>query len=204
MNPEDPDNQVLRLIATGPTEHMSNHAETTLANNERIANGRTYEIRFRARWIAGCPQLHTRFYFNRCPYVTQIVVPTWVGTPGRINSCYQGNMGPTFCDLTHSPAVPSSGESVTVSVQADDPDGLDALTLWYRKDETAWQSSSMSLDGEGRYQGQIPGYSTNTIVQFYIEGQDELGAISTCPSMGSNSYAPIPSPRSVPQAHRRS
>src|SRR5439155_4485125 len=50
VDPEDPANHVLRLIATGPTEHMHNHAETTLANGASVVNGREYKVSFRAKW----------------------------------------------------------------------------------------------------------------------------------------------------------
>ena len=52
VDADDPTNQVLRLVATGPTEHMHNHAETTLAAGRTIQNGREYEISFRANGSA--------------------------------------------------------------------------------------------------------------------------------------------------------
>src|SRR5438477_9567103 len=56
VDPEDPANHVLRLIATGPTEHMHNHAETTLASGASVVNGREYKVSFRAKWRAGSNQ----------------------------------------------------------------------------------------------------------------------------------------------------
>jgi len=64
-DPNNPGNHVLRLVATGPTEHMHNHAETTLAGGASIVNGREYEISFRAKWVGGNNALLTRLYFNR-------------------------------------------------------------------------------------------------------------------------------------------
>ena len=81
-DPDNPNNRVLHLKATGPTEHMHNHAETTLAQNRSIANGREYEISFRAKWISGSNQLNTRLYFNRLARTTLIDVPVRHGTPG--------------------------------------------------------------------------------------------------------------------------
>ena len=42
LDPDNPSNHVLRLIATGTTGHMHNHAETTLAGGRSIVNGRDY------------------------------------------------------------------------------------------------------------------------------------------------------------------
>src|SRR5690606_37617042 len=110
VDPDDPSNQVLRFVATGPTEHMHNHAETTLKNGASfvsIANGREYRISFRAKWIAGSNQLHTRLYFNRLAEVTLIEQTELNGTPGRENSRRESNIGPTYSGMLHSPAVPA-------------------------------------------------------------------------------------------------
>ena len=52
VDPDNPGNHVLRLLATGPTEHMHNHAETTLANGAQIVPGKMYEVRFCANGSA--------------------------------------------------------------------------------------------------------------------------------------------------------
>ena len=41
VDPDNPGNHVLRLVATGPTEHMHNHVETTLAGGRTIVTGQT-------------------------------------------------------------------------------------------------------------------------------------------------------------------
>lgn len=82
-DPDNAANHVLNLVATGSTEHMHNHVETTLANNRAVVNGRQYEVSFRARWVSGANSLHTRLYFNRvakttgwpCPHRTEPRVP---------------------------------------------------------------------------------------------------------------------------------
>jgi len=156
-DPNDPGNPVLHLVATGPTEHMHNHAETTLANGAQVSNGREVEVRFRAKWITGSPLLHTRLFFNRLARTTVLPTPLRSGTPGRRNSCYQPNIGPTLTELQHTPAVPIPGEPVTVSVKASDPDGIVRVTLRYRPDNGSWQSTDMSRSGD-RVVGRIPGH----------------------------------------------
>ena len=78
-DPDDPENQVLRLVATGPTEHMHNHAETTLKYGDEYVRHQyirtDYEISFRARWVSGSNQLNSRLYFNRLPRTTLLDRP---------------------------------------------------------------------------------------------------------------------------------
>ncbi|RIK76533.1 MAG: hypothetical protein DCC68_19155 [Planctomycetota bacterium] len=191
VDPTNPNNQVLRLDAGGSTEHMSNHAETTLKNGAAFVDiqaGAQYQISFRAKWLSGSPQLNTRLYFNRAVRTTILEQPENSGTPGAPNSRAAVNIGPTYRAFRHSPAVPAPLESVTVSALADDPEGVASMTLWYAISGGAWQSTAMALAG-GKWTGTIPGQAASTVVQFYVEGQDSLGAASTFPADGRNARA---------------
>ena len=194
-DPEDPTNQVLQLLATGPTEHMHNHAETTFADGAPIVTGGQYEISFRAKWVSGSNQLNTRLYFNKLPQTTLVDVPMQHGTPGRANSQLADNIGPTYADFGHLPLVPSPEESVTVFAQADDPDGVAAMTLWYSVDGSALFSAPMIRMPDGRYRGTVPGQDAGATVQFYVEGEDALGAASTFPAAGPAVAGALPSGR---------
>lgn len=187
-DPLEPGNPVLRLVATGPTEHMHNHAETTLAGGRSIQNGRQYEIRFRARWVAGSPLLHTRLFFNRLPRTTILPVPEQTGTPGRPNSRREPNIGPTCSALHHEPAVPLARERVRVTVRVQDPDGIRSVTLWYRQDGTSWRSVPME-EAPDEYVASVPPYNSGTLIQFYVEAVDTLGKKSWCPPDGPASFA---------------
>ena len=79
VDPTDPNNHVLSLVATGVTEHMHNHAETTLADGANIISGQEYRISFRAKWISGSNQLNTRLYLNPPP--TAIIVTAAHSSP---------------------------------------------------------------------------------------------------------------------------
>lgn len=191
-DPDDPTNKVLRLVADGETDHMSNHAETTLKFGNsfvQIANNREYQISFRARWVAGSPQLNTRLYFNRLPRTTNIDRPDAAGTPGAPNSRLEANIGPTFSHFIHGPVVPAANAPVTVSAAADDPQGVASMTLWYAVGDGAWTSGPMTLGTDGKYRAQIPGQSAGRIVQFYVEAVDNAGATSTFPAAGRDSRA---------------
>jgi hypothetical protein len=189
VDPDDPGNFVLRFVATGTTGHMHNHAETTLAGGSSVVNGRGYEVSFRAKWIAGSNQLNSRLYFNRVARTTLIDTPEMNGTCGRQNSRYEINTGPTFSGLSHDPSVPFAGEPVTVSVAADDPDGVADMTLMWRIDGKSWGGLPMIAGADGIYRAQLPGLSTSTVVQFYVQATDGLGEVSLFPPQGADSRA---------------
>jgi len=184
-DPDDPSNTVLRLVATGPTEHMHNHAETTLS---RTISDKPYRVSFRARWLSGSNQLHTRLYFNRMPRTTLLTRPELAGTPGAPSSTLVDDLGPTFDDLRQDVAVPAAGEPVEISTLAEDPDGVARVTLWSAVDGGAWTSAEM-VESDGRWSASLDGQSAGSVVQFYLEATDGLGQTSTFPAAGADSRA---------------
>jgi len=189
VDPNDPTDHVLHIKAKGRTETRHNHIETTFVGNRAIVDGREYEISFKAKWIGGSSQLNTRLYFIRLAHNELLEVPVLNGTPGALNSRYEANIGPTFSGFGHSPVVPNSGDPVTVSLIAEDPDGVDSCVLWWRLDGASWNSESMSHQGSGLYTAAIPGQSGSTVVQFYVWARDGLMTASTCPKAGEDSRA---------------
>lgn len=186
-DPDNPGNPVLRLVATGPTEHMHNQVETTLLSS--VVNGQNYEISFRARWVRGSNQLYSRLYFSRLPMVNLIARPSRVGTPSAPNSRTETNIGPSITDTIHSPAVPDVNEPVIISSRVNDPDAVSSVELYYSVGETAFQSVPMGPNTDGLYQASIPGQAAATIVQFYVEATDSMGATATFPAAGPESRA---------------
>ena len=188
-DPENAQNHVLRLEATGPTDHMHNHLETTLAAGRSIVNGRTYEISFRAKWMSGSNQLNTRLYFNRLAKTTLIEKPRLNGTPGAQNSCFDPNPGPVFSAMTHAPAVPEDFQPVSVSVAVSDPQGVASAVVYWRLDGQAWNAAAMVLQDSGVYAGVIPPQAAASVVQFYIQATDQQGAATMYPPAGPESRA---------------
>ncbi len=180
-DPDDPSNPVLRLVATGPTGHMHNHAELTLA---RPIGNREYEISFRARWVSGSNQLHTRLYFNRMARTTLIEQPELSGTPGSANSVATDNLGPTFDAFEQSSAVPPPYVPIEVSALVDDPDGVVSVTMWSSVDGGAFSDQPMAPIGGGRWQATLAGRAAGSVVQVYLEAEDTLGARATFPAAG--------------------
>jgi hypothetical protein len=167
---------------------MHNHAETTLTNNVAIQNGNTYRISFRAKMLAGCNKLNTRLYFNRVARTTTLQRPDLGGTPGRRNSAFAENLGPTFSGLRHFPLVPAANQPVEVMVRVDDPDGVSRAELWWAVSGTTWTNVPMQPSG-GQFSAGIPGQSQARVVQFYVEATDNRGAKSAYPAAGRESRA---------------
>lgn len=191
-DPDNASNHVLYLHATGATEHMHNHVETTLANGRSVTNGRIYQISFRARWISGCNKLNTRLYFNRLARTALLPRTTVLGTPGAANSMATPNIGPGFSYFTHSPAVPEPGEAVTVTARASDPDGLGSLKLFYSPAGGAYVSVPMVGTGDGStFTARIPGFSSASVVRFYVAATDAAAvpATSFFPAEGPLAHA---------------
>ena len=154
-----------------------------------MVNGWNYEISYRAKWISGSNQVNTELFHGRVAKTTLIDVPANTGTPGAQNSQYVDNTGPTYKAFQHGPVVPNSGDSITVSTYISDPNGVASATLNYRPDGGSWTSVAMTLGSDGKYIGSIPGQAAGTIVQFYVESMDTLGATSEFPTLGENSRA---------------
>lgn len=189
VDPDNEQNHVLHVVATSATEHMSNHIETTFGGGGKVDPTKTYRISFRARWLAGSPQLHSRLYFNRLAGLHILPQPSRMGTPGQPNSTRVVNAGPTYSGLAHSPVVPAAGQPVEVTVKASDVDGLQQLRLFYAQDGQAFQSVPMQAASGGLYRGTIPGFAASRVVQFYVEGTDAKGAVSQYPEGGPSSRA---------------
>ena len=189
--PGNPGNQALHLIATGPHDTRHNHLETTLRNNTAISAGQTYEVSFRARWLAGSNLLNSRCYYQRLAHTTSLNRPENCGTPGAANSRREVNIGPTFSRLRHDPPVPPPNTPIEIRADFADPDGLASFVLKARYDEGPMSSHSFSVDTSGRGAGTLPGASAGTVIQFWIEAADALGAGSLAPAGGPEARALI-------------
>ena len=194
-DPDNPGNQVLWVKSTGATEHMSNHAETTLKSGSSfisVSSDQEYRITFRAKWLGGSNQLNTRLYFNRLARTTILDAPQDGGTPGQRNTAWESNSGPIFTGLRHEPAVPAEGEPVNVFVKAVDPVGVSSVQLFYSVDGSPFRRTPMSLaDGE-EWLATLPAQGFGAKLQFYVEAEDRLGQTAVHPAEGSMSRAIIP------------
>lgn len=187
-DPDDPANPVLRLVATGATEHMHNHAEITLAGGHVIDPATIYRVSYRARWVRGSNQLNARLYFNRLARTVRIPRPAGGGTPGAPSST-RLDLGPGCRGLIHDPPVPLPGEPASVQVDLHDPDGVIDATLHVAVNGGAFAPVAMIDGGDGRYSAPLPTDAPGDRVQFYVEAEDGAGHRSLCPPGGPASRA---------------
>ena len=196
-DPDSPGNKVLKLVQGGSIDHMSNHLETTLKNGATLlgANGinpsLNYRISFRARWWRGNKALNSRLYLNRGPVTTTLTRPTSGGTPGGVNSTASATATLTLGSVSHTPAVPAAGVAVTVTAKLDDPSNSSTVTLYYSINETAEQSTAMTL-ANGVWTGTIPGQAAAAKVNFRIQATSLAGHTTVWPANGLAGRAIVP------------
>lgn len=182
-------NHVLKVSATAPARTSHNHIESTFLNNTALVDGQEYEVSFRARWVAGSPQLGATAYFQKLARTTLLPLPFRHGTPGAVNSRFAANIGPALSGLKHTPVVPRTNETVTVSVQASDPDGIVAATLNYSVNPASAFTAVTMTQSNRTWSASIPGQNAGQIVQFYVSAQDGVGATGFAPAQGLSSRA---------------
>ncbi len=168
-----------------------NSCQAVLLDNN-LASGDTVTMRYKARWLHGCPEPDFRLNGNWLEATAVLPIPRNLGTPGARNSTYITNAGPALYDVTHTPAVPAANQAVVVTAKVHDPDGLQSLTLYYRIDPaTSYSSVTMKDDGtggdalahDGIYSATIPGQSASTVAAFYLAAVDQQGAATRFPAL---------------------
>src|SRR5205085_872016 len=101
------------------------------------------------------------------------------------------NVSPLILNVSHSPLVPKSSQSVGITARIFDelPSGFTA-TLFWRIDSTTpppFNSAAMFDDGahndgaagDGIYGAVIPAQANNSVVEFYVQAVDSGGRVST-------------------------
>ena len=111
-------------------------------------------------------------------------LPSQSPTPGKQNSVFSNDAAPMILNVKHDPAIPRSGETVTISADIKD-----------NKDETIrailnWRVSALDPDdflqvemkddgrngdkesGDGTFTAQVPAQNDGTVVEFYIKSYD--------------------------------
>ena len=185
---------VLKIVALSARNYHPNLLETSLKAAGAlipVVENRSYRISFRAKWLRGSPQLHCELYYNKVAKTVILAQPALSGTPGAANSTLVANLGPTFKDARHSPAIPAAFQAIAVSALASDPQGVNSVTLKYIVSGGAVQTVAMALGADGRWAGAIPGQGASSVIQFWLEGRDGPNALGTWPASAQNSRALI-------------
>lgn len=114
---------------------------------------------------------------NRNPYIDN---PAWVGL------VYGGaaSGAPTLTAFDRTPTSPTSAQSVTVSVDATDPDGISSVTLKWRLGTSGGFTNVAMTPSGATYSGVIPAQAADSVVQYYVEAVDTLTTTAFAPSLG--------------------
>ncbi|NQT81868.1 lamin tail domain-containing protein, partial [bacterium] len=153
----------LKIVATGRGNTGVNRIECDTSPS--LQTGTTYTVSFWAKWQRGIDLLMTRSWNHTMARANRLQMPEKLGTPGKINSVYQPNLGPLIYDVTQWPIVPMSHQSVSVRARVTDADGADSVTLFYRNDGPSKYLPVNMLDdgrhgdgraGDGVYGASIP------------------------------------------------
>jgi len=185
----------LHIRCTDKFWTAENSCQVPLVANAMTA-GNTVTLRYKARWLHGCPEPDFRLNGNWLEATTVLPVPRNLGTPGGPNTAHTANAGPALYQVTHNPPVPAASQAVVVTAQVHDPDGVNSLTLYYRIDPaTTYTAVTMRDDGtggdaiagDGVFSATIPGQPAGTIVAFYLAAADKPGATTRFPALLSDS-----------------
>jgi len=184
---EGPDSSdALRVRATGRGDTAVNRIRAPIVPS--LPANSIATLRARVRWVRGWPEFLLRTLGNGIEAHGRLQIPTHLGTPGARNSRAINNAGPAFVDVSHSPAVPRANEAVLVTTRVIDPDGVGTVSLRYRIDPNANQttvpmlddgSSGDSIAGDGIYSARIPGRASGTLIAFTVSATDRDTAAAT-------------------------
>ncbi|MBN1124592.1 MAG: lamin tail domain-containing protein, partial [Sedimentisphaerales bacterium] len=176
--------QSLHLIATGHGDPGANRVNQSITG---VTAG-SVTFRFWAKWLRGSRYLLLRTSREQAPvqpprpsYSFELDMPLNQGTPGMQNTAYVANRGPDVMYVWHDPVLPADSESIVVTAQVTDNDGVASVNLYYRSEGAgSFTITAMVDDGSGDdqiagdsiYTATIPGASSGTMRAFYIQASD--------------------------------
>lgn len=178
--------RALHIRSTGPGDTGANRIRTKLS--VAMVNNGTGTLRAKARWLRGCPDILLRLLGNYLDCAGRLNVPANLGTPGAPNSRLVTNAPPAITQVAHWPPAPAASQSVLVTAQVQDPDGIGSVVLHYRVDPAKTYYTVPMLDdgtgddalaGDGVYSARISGRPSGTTVAFYIEASDQATPVAS-------------------------
>jgi hypothetical protein len=99
------------------------------------------------------------------------------------------NQPPVVSNVYHRPLLPQNTNTVTVYADAVDNDGTIAgVTLYYRVNAGSDVSVPMSLQTGDTYAGTIPAQADGSVVEYYVEAEDDGAELGRSPGTGYYSY----------------
>ena len=115
------------------------------------------------------------------------------GTPGGPNSVAADDIAPLITDVLHRPAIPRSGNAVTITARLTDEGGTSNLSvlLYHRLDGAASFTGAPMADdglhgdgaaGDGVFGAVLSPQPNRTIVEFYVRASDATAHARTWPA----------------------
>ncbi len=199
-------NACLEFVASGKGDSSVNRIE--IETSPRLSAG-PYEVALWARWMRGASLIIGHGQFTAGPWGgrpgpsvnmsgntlggrLRLTVPQNLGTPGEENTARahlrsesgSDNSGPVLWDMLHSPSTPSDDDNARLTIRAEDSDGIDEVTVFYREGHPQGAFSELPLSqvsGSHLYQGTLPQFSNGDKVVWYVEAVDNDGNTSVWP-----------------------
>jgi regulation of enolase protein 1 (concanavalin A-like superfamily) len=174
-----------------------------LLNANTLRQGSLVTLKLSGRWLRGWPEVLLRLRGNWLELSGMLPVPQNLGTPGLPNSRRVGAPPPAIYAVSHSPAIPTGGQSVAVTARFHHFKGVSPKLL-YRIDvgvqpTPTYSTIPMRDDGaggdavanDGLYTAVIPAQGSGTAVAFLVQAVAPGGATSIFPAdIGDNSGIP--------------
>ncbi|RIK79329.1 MAG: hypothetical protein DCC68_13495 [Planctomycetota bacterium] len=126
------------------------------------------------------------------------------GTPGRVNSVDRANDAPVIRDTIHSPIIPRSIDTVTITARVTDEQttGLSVSVFWREATTVALPGPSFTqatmfddglhgdgAAGDGVYGAALAAKPDKTIIEFYVRAADSAGNARTWPTANHSTTA---------------
>ena len=162
----------LHIRASGRGDPHSNRIRQTMQSG--LSTSREATMRARVRWLRGHPEILLRTLGNHIEVFGRAGVPTNLGSPGLQNSMWTVNAAPTIENVQHSPVLPAPGESITVTANVRDTNGIGVVRLLYRNDSTGGDEAAIAMAASSgtTFQASVPGASSGQLIAFRVEAED--------------------------------
>ncbi len=194
------DAEGVHLVTASHGDNKCNHIEKDTAG---MLASTQYTLTFEARWIFGKPRLVAQSWDSSWGGTVRVPIPSNLGTPGAQNSRFAVNPAPQVTSLLHSPPIPTSAQTVTVTARVSAATPPSAVQVIHRKDNTAanaaWNTTAMNdggtggdaIAGDGIWTAQIApaafAYNNagNYIAEFYVRATATNGSLAELPRNGA-------------------
>jgi hypothetical protein len=181
----------LHIRAGGNGDSGANRIRSATISD--LTQNQLFTIKGYVRWLRGWPELIVRTKGGFMETYARMDLPPNLGSPGARNSRALTNTAPAIYGVVHTPGLPQVGDNVVITAGAQDPDGVSSVVLYWRVDSgspPAFAPQVMNdngtggdaVAGDGIYSTTIPAQPSGTMVSFYVDAGDSLGAVSQFPA----------------------